>query len=139
VSYRLKAVSANRTKKRLRVLCVESDELLAAVLEYGLEYEGHLVESVRDGRTALGRVTQDLQRFNLIIADHRLPKLSGLQLATMLREAGFAGHIFVHSPQVSPLELEAYMSLSVNVHTGIVTPEWPRLLKEINHVTPDYD
>lgn len=101
-------------KPALRVLCVDDNEPLATVVRCVLEQAGHTVECVEDGQSALERVTSDLGFFDLIVTDHRMPRLSGLELITHLRKTAFAGAIVIHSARLSRAELDAYDLLAVD-------------------------
>jgi DNA-binding response OmpR family regulator len=117
-------------KKRLRVLCAEDDLPLATVLRYGLEQAGHLVECVGDGRAALDLIASDLSRFDLVVTDHQMPHLIGLDLVKKLRAAGFSGKIIVHCSQLRPVDAAAYRSLAVD-HILTKPAQWEELLAAV--------
>ena len=67
-----------------RILVVEDAEDLATVLRDRFRREGHLVETVRDGESALrmaGQISHDL-----IVLDVMLPGISGFDVCRQLRE-----------------------------------------------------
>lgn len=69
----------------MRILIVEDEEHLARLVAEVLGGEGHAVETVGDGRTALARaLTED---FDLLIVDWMLPDLDGVQVVKRLRAA----------------------------------------------------
>jgi two-component system response regulator MprA len=49
-----------------------------------LTFDGHQVETARDGATALTMVTPD--RFDLVLVDYEMPGMKGDQLAARLKE-----------------------------------------------------
>ena len=68
-----------------KILIVEDEEKLARFLELELKHEGYAVEKVFDGRTGLELAESG--RFDLILLDVMLPKLSGLELLRRLRRS----------------------------------------------------
>jgi DNA-binding response OmpR family regulator len=67
----------------MRVLVVEDDRSLGALLKSGLEMEGHRVEWVEDGEAALTRSTESHP--DLVLLDLSLPKLDGMEVLTEMR------------------------------------------------------
>jgi len=68
----------------MRVLVVEDDPKIAGFLTQGLESEGYSVERAADGEAALEHI--QAHRFDLVLLDLMLPKLSGLEVLRSLRE-----------------------------------------------------
>ena len=69
-----------------RLLLVEDDRRIVAVLKRGLEAEGYGVDVAHDGAEALRRARQD--HFDLIVLDRMMPGLDGLEVCRKLRETG---------------------------------------------------
>jgi CheY-like chemotaxis protein len=108
------SLGTSRPKRRLRVLCADDDQNVALILKYALENEGHHVECLDDGSAALRRVVEDLKFFDLIITDHHMPSLSGLEFVKKLRENKFPGRIIVHSSNLQESTTSAYQALEVD-------------------------
>lgn len=51
--------------------------------------------------------------FDVVITDHHMPKLNGLELVTRLRDIAFPGKILVFSSELSPTVHAAYADLKV--------------------------
>src|ERR671916_2757884 len=68
-----------------RVLIIEDEEKMARTLARVLREEGHVAETVNDGRTGLSRALEDT--FDLLIVDWMLPGRSGVQIVRGLRAA----------------------------------------------------
>jgi len=69
-----------------RVLVVEDDPDLVALVKRWLERDGHLVEHVADGAAALAALRRDpLPR--LVLLDVMLPKVDGFEVLRQLRAA----------------------------------------------------
>ncbi|HEY5852301.1 MAG TPA: response regulator transcription factor [Lysobacter sp.] len=72
----------------MRILLVEDDAVLATVIVCTLRRDGHALDRQCDGLSA-SRVLR-YQRFDLVVLDIGLPRLSGFDLLTGLRERGDA-------------------------------------------------
>jgi two-component system phosphate regulon response regulator PhoB len=66
-----------------RILVVEDEEALCALLEYNLRKEGFVVSLARDGDEALMAITED--KPDLILLDWMLPRVSGLEICRQVR------------------------------------------------------
>ncbi len=67
-----------------RALIVEDDELVRRTLVRALTGEGHTVESVADGLSALAVIERG--RFDVVVSDLSMPGLDGLALLQRLRQ-----------------------------------------------------
>ncbi len=77
----------------MRILFVEDDAALAAILEAGLSEQGYRVERAAD--LATGRSRASLGTFDVIVVDVMLPGGSGLDLCRELRAQGDTTPILV--------------------------------------------
>ncbi|MGO9577661.1 MAG: response regulator transcription factor [Terriglobales bacterium] len=68
-----------------RVLVVEDEAHLAQGLRFNLQAEGHAVEVAADGETALERLVEKKERFDVVLLDVMLPGKSGFEVAALLR------------------------------------------------------
>jgi DNA-binding response OmpR family regulator len=66
-----------------RILLVDDEQSIQALLSYPLRKEGYDVVQATDGRQALERF--DEQQFDLVVLDLMLPKLDGLEVCRQLR------------------------------------------------------
>jgi len=64
-----------------RILIAEDEEALRAFVARGLTEAGHEVVAVADGAEALERLTVAEGRFDLLLADIRMPVMDGIALA----------------------------------------------------------
>lgn len=69
-----------------RILVVDDDEKLTAMLRRALTYEGYDVVVAHDGRTALRNCAMDPPA--LVILDWMMPEMSGIEVCQRLREEG---------------------------------------------------
>jgi CheY-like chemotaxis protein len=100
-----------------------------------LERAGHYVEHVGDGREAWQRVMTNPLFFDLVITDHQMPHLTGLQLVAQLRRADYAGSVIVLSSSVSMSEEHAFRELGVQAILQKPASA-DQLLTAVNRVRP---
>ena len=67
----------------MRILLVEDDDMIGESVVAGLECEGHAVDWVRDGNSAL--LALNTTEFSLVILDLGLPGKDGLQVLKEMR------------------------------------------------------
>ncbi len=70
-----------------RVLIVEDEAHLAQGLQFNLEAEGHKVDVVGDGESALDLLLEKRTEFDAVVLDVMLPGKDGFAVATELRSA----------------------------------------------------
>lgn len=70
----------------MKILAAEDDDTTGAFISRGLREEGHSVDLVTDGRSALIQATGGT--YDVMIIDRMLPELDGLTLVKTLRGAG---------------------------------------------------
>jgi two-component system chemotaxis response regulator CheY len=100
--------AATGSRKSLRVLYADDMRELRHLLEIVLGRDGHKVDSVGDGQVALEMVTKDLTAYDVVITDHHMPNLSGLELVGRLRALNYPGKIIVFSSELSTEVDEGY-------------------------------
>lgn len=66
-----------------RILIVEDEAALMAMLRYNLEKEGYQVDEAADGQEALIKVAEE--KPDLVLLDWMLPQLSGIEVCRQLR------------------------------------------------------
>ena len=103
----------NPVKRTLRILYAEDVRQLRELLTVVLTKEGHTVECVPDGLEALEKITAGPTDYDLLITDHHMPNMTGLDLVTHLRALPFPGKIIVFSSELSPTVSFAYRQLKV--------------------------
>jgi two-component system, OmpR family, response regulator len=70
----------------MRILVVEDDPETATYVTNGLAQEGHVAETVVDGRDGLARAMDET--YDILVIDRMLPGLDGLSLVRALRAVG---------------------------------------------------
>jgi len=102
------------SKRLLRVLYADDMRELREIARIALSREGHLIECVSDGQEALNRITADPDAYDLLISDHHMPHLNGLELVTQVRALPFKGKILIFSSELSSTVAEAYHEQKVD-------------------------
>jgi two-component system chemotaxis response regulator CheY len=115
-------------KRFLRILYAEDLGELRDVARLSLSRDGHGIECVEDGQVALHRVTAD-PSFDLVITDHHMPNMTGLELVSALRGLGFPGKIVVFSSELSTGVAAEYNRLEVD--RIIYKPVYPSMLRGV--------
>jgi DNA-binding response OmpR family regulator len=77
----------------MRVLVIEDEVKLAAHLARALEYDGHEVRVVHDGRVALVEASDG--NYDLLALDVELPRMDGFEILKKLRSRGVATRILM--------------------------------------------
>jgi len=69
------------------ILVVEDEAHLADGLRFNLEAEGHSVQVVGDGETAIERLIAAGEKFGAVVLDVMLPGMNGFSVVSVLRKA----------------------------------------------------
>lgn len=101
-------------RKLLRVLYADDMRQLRELIVIVLGRDGHLVETVANGQEALEKIAAAVQPYDVIITDHHMPGINGLELVTSIRSTPFNGKIIVFSSELSQTVDEAYRRLKVD-------------------------
>ncbi|HVZ65357.1 MAG TPA: response regulator [Lacunisphaera sp.] len=109
------APAPGQPRRIFRALYAEDVPELRELMRIVLTTEGHTAECVPDGLAAWEKIQVEPGRFDLIITDHHMPKMTGLDLVTRLRTTDYAGRIIVFSSELSPEVGQAYRQLKVDV------------------------
>ncbi len=97
-----------------------------------LTREGHAIECVVDGQAAWERLGMNFAAIDLVITDHHMPKMNGLELVTRLRTLPYRGKIVVFSSELNPVVANAYHALKVD----LLLPK-PIFPSELRHFLAD--
>lgn len=87
---------------RERILLVEDNRDLAASIFESLEEAGFQPDYARDGAQALHLVQATTPPFDAVILDVGLPRISGFDVCTKLRQEGFVAPILMLTAQGAP-------------------------------------
>jgi CheY-like chemotaxis protein len=119
--------------RRRSVLCAEDDESVAFMLRALLEHAGFEVEWAPNGEAALQCIQSTPAKYRLLLTDHEMPLMDGLELVSGIRQTTFAGGVMVYSSALTRSIEESYRSFGVS--NFLAKPvEASRLLAEIARV-----
>ena len=72
----------------MKVLIVEDEAKLAAMLKAGLKLEGHTVDVIEDGLRGESRILMCRNDYDIVILDLMLPGKNGFEICTNVRNMG---------------------------------------------------
>lgn len=101
--------------RSLSILYADDVPQLRNFMRLLLTRAGHRLEAVPDGVAALDLVGGSPDSFDLIITDHHMPRLTGLELVTNVRKLPYHGKIVVFSSSLLPTVAEDYRLLGVDL------------------------
>jgi len=99
--------------KHLNILVVDDEAGTRSALDMVLRLAGHHAIFARDGDEALDVFDHAEARIDLIITDHAMARVSGLELVRKLRERGFKGEIVVLTAYAGTIEEDEYRNLEI--------------------------
>jgi CheY-like chemotaxis protein len=99
----------------LQILVVEDEKAVGHMIAMVLGGPACKVARARSGWEALIKIGATARPFDIVITDHRMPRMTGLQLVHRLRARNFGGKILVLSAHLSEEVVRAYEELSVDM------------------------
>lgn len=99
----------------LNILLAEDERSVAFSISFALKADGYKIEIVNDGEEALAELARKPGAFDLLITDHSMPRMDGVELVKRFREAAFRGKIAVLSAHLSAENRAAYGALGVDL------------------------
>lgn len=104
---------SSATKKTKRVLYVDDMRELREVARLALSKFGHKVDCAPDGSDALEMVMAEPTAFDIVISDHHMARMNGLELVIRLREIKYPGAIAIVSSELNEDVALEYRALGV--------------------------
>ena len=98
----------------LNILLAEDERSVAFSISFALKADGHKIEIVNDGEEAFSELTSNPGAFDVLITDHSMPRMNGVELVKRLRETACRGRIVVLSAHLSAENRAAYAALGVD-------------------------
>ena len=102
-------------KEALQILAVEDEKAVAQILAVVLGGPMAKVSRAAYGWEALIKIAASPKPFDVVITDHRMPRMSGLELVRRLRARQFSGKILVLSAHLSDEDIRAYEERPVDM------------------------
>jgi two-component system response regulator QseB len=79
----------------MRIFLVEDDKALGSLIYNALHKTGDVVDWVKDGQAAIDALTNKTEKFDVIILDLGLPKVSGLNVLQKIRRSGISTPVMI--------------------------------------------
>ncbi|MGH8093080.1 MAG: response regulator [Chthoniobacterales bacterium] len=102
-------------KNDLRILAVEDETAVAQFLALVLCGPNCKVTTACNGQDALAKIDAVAWPFDVVITDHKMPRMTGLVLVRELRARNFEGKIAVLSAHLTQTNVQAYEELNVDL------------------------
>lgn len=102
------------TKRPLRVLCVDDDEQITRVLQIGLTCVGHQADFATGAFVWLEQLSGDTISYDVIVTDHEMLGMTGLEFVRCLGERSFRGGILVYCSPLDSAVASAYRQAGVS-------------------------
>jgi CheY-like chemotaxis protein len=117
----------------LRILYADDMKELREVAKVALTREGHQIECVPGGKEALDRLTADPAAIDLLITDHHMPGMDGIELVQAVRERKLSCRILVFCSALSRDVQEAYRRCAVDrfLYKPVLPSDLRRVIREI--------
>jgi CheY-like chemotaxis protein len=96
-----------------RVFCVDDDPVAQRILTAALMRPGWGVECACSAEDALVRFAGDVRGFDVLVTDHMMPGMDGLELVRRLRDSGFRGAVVVVTAHAKAGLRDGYRALGV--------------------------
>ena len=122
------AAAVPAARKTLRILYADDLHELRDVARISFSRDGHGIECFADGALALAQIQSD-SAFDLVITDHHMPNMNGLEFVTNLRQRQFPGKIMVFSSELSEHVAEQYRAQKVD--RILYKPVFPSKLRTV--------
>lgn len=113
----------------LHVLYAEDVRELRELVTLLLDSSGHRVDTAVNGQDALQKVFTAPTAYDVVITDHHMPVMNGLELVSELRQLAFPGKIVVFSSELSREVHERYQQFRVD-HI-LPKPVFPDTLRDL--------
>ena len=98
-----------------RILAVDNELSVTSSFRYIFTAPRYQITCVESGDAALVRLEANPDGYDVIIVDHKMPRLSGVELVQEIRQRGIATSIMVVSANLSSDVREAYERLDVHI------------------------
>ncbi len=102
--------------RRARVLCADDEASITTLLQRFLMLKGYEVDVASDGQAALTALQTHPEGFDVVISDHNMPGLTGLELVQRARTAGNGVPFIIVSGAMRAELVECYADLGVTRH-----------------------
>jgi CheY-like chemotaxis protein len=123
------SITKPSTGRPLRIIYADDLQQLRELMHMVLTREGHSLDTFENGRLALDRLSLDPLAYDLLITDHHMPEMNGMELVEHVRRLRFPGKILVFSSELSQDVDAAYLALHVD--RVLPKPVLPTVLRQV--------
>ena len=99
----------------LNILSVDDEFRVAHALAFALSNPARKLTLAFSADEALAKVSNHSEPFDLVIVDHRMPQVSGIEFVQRLRSVQFGGKIIVLSAHLNEENRRGYAELNVDM------------------------
>jgi DNA-binding response OmpR family regulator len=99
----------------MHILVVEDEKAVGHMIAMVVGGPASKVVHASSGWEALIKIGATARPFDVVITDHRMPGVTGLELVRQLRAKNFLGKILVLSAYLSDEDIRAYEGLNVDM------------------------
>jgi DNA-binding response OmpR family regulator len=100
--------------KPLNILSVDDEFRVAHALAFALSSPARKLTLASSAEEALVKVSNHSEAFDVVIVDHKMPRVSGVELVQRLRAANFTGKIIVLSAHLTDENRRLYAEFKVD-------------------------
>ena len=111
-----------------RILVVEDDPAVRDVVVHALAREGMETTAVADGESALARLGEEAEPFDLVVLDVMLPGMDGVEVCREIRAGGAARDVTILMLTARDDETSVVVGLEVGADDYVTKPFSPRQL-----------
>ena len=117
----------------VHILYADDVRELRQLMRHALAVSGFEITCVPDGTDAWTEIRQHPERYQVLITDHHMPQMSGLELVRQLRQSDFGGRIIVISSELGETTDLAYHELKVDalLKKPVKFTELPDLIRRL--------
>lgn len=104
--------------KTTKILAIDNEPSVTFSLQYIFPKPTYDLTCVDSGNAALTRLEGGFGPFDVILVDHKMPNLTGVEFVESIRQRGIDTNVVVVSAHLSTETRAAYESLGVEVMFG---------------------
>lgn len=97
----------------VNILVVDDEPALRRLTKLFLSGHGHEVNTASNGAEALKHLAQSSTECDLVLTDHHMPQITGLELVQSLKQNDFRGEVVVWSGSLDAELVGQYQDLGV--------------------------
>lgn len=117
--------------KHRRILVVEDDEIIRAIVSHAINQMGFAVDTAEDGVEGWEKLNR--RDYDLMITDNNMPRLTGLELVEMIRSANMFLPVILASGGTS--HVDPALQISAVLPKPFYTDQLLKIVREVMRET----